>query len=215
MAVQLDAKQAPDWLKWVTDYDATRKLFLENYWALRDLRPWIAAKHPELLAQHDAMMKKFMDQAPAIDNLQKLRNDVTAFLNGLGIIGSAVQTSAKSTIDWLKGIVGLGGDDEKGLGVIPLVYVAIGLGTATAALVTIAALIKDAYIYSQRLNALKEAEERGATPEQAAAIVNSVLGKPGSNISGSFMGIPFNTLTLAAVAIFLGPPLLAMLEKRK
>jgi len=214
MAVQVDQKQAPDWIKWITDYDATRKLFIDNYRALQALRPWVAAKHPELLKQHDAMMKKFQDQFSSIDNLQRVRDQVANFVNGLGIIGNTISTGAQSVVDWVKGAFNLGGySEDRGLGVIPLIYVAVGLGTATAALLTIAALVKDAYVYSTRLNALKEAEERGATPEQAAAIVNSVLGKPGTSISGDFMGIPFNTIALAAMAIFLGPPIITALTK--
>lgn len=215
MAVQLDEKQAPDWIKWITDYDATRKLFVENYRALQELRPWVAAKHPELLKQHDAMMKKFQDQFGAIDNLQHLRDDVAKFISGLGVIGSAIQTGTQSVTDWFKGVFGMGEADEKGLGFAQVVWVAISLGTAAAALVTIASLVKEAYIYSTRLNALKEAEDRGATPAQAAQIVNSVLGQPGANVSGDFMGIPFNTLALAAIAIFLGPPIINALTKGK
>lgn len=206
MAVQLDAKQAPSWLKWVTDYDATRKLFLENWHALKNLRPWVAEKHPELLKQHDAMMQKFLDQVPAIDNLQRLRNDVAKFLSGLNVIGGAAQ----STVDWVKGIFNL---DGLGAVIAPVVWVAISIGTASAALATIASLIKEAYIYSTRLNALREAEERGATPEQAAAIVNQVLGKPGASTSGNLLGIPFNTIALAAMAVFLGPPLIKMISE--
>ncbi len=215
MAVQLDEKQAPDWIKWITDYDATRKLFIDNYRALQTLRPWVAAKHPELLAQHDAMMKKFTDQFTAIDNLQRVRDQVGNFINGLGIIGSTIQTGAKTVSDWVKGVFGLGDGEYDGLGFVPVVWVAISVGTASAALITIASLIKEAYLYSTRLNALKEAEDRGATPEQAAQIVNSVLGKPGTSVTGNsnFMGIPFNTLALAAMAVFLGPPIINAISK--
>ena len=219
MAVQLDVKQAPSWIQWITDYNTTRKLFLDNWHALKELRPWVAEKHPELLKQHDAMMKKFMDQVPAIDNLERLRIQVEQFLSGAGVIGKAVGdfasgvgSSVQSGMEWLGKRFGLGE-----LGLAPVVWVAISVGSAGAALATIASLVKEAYVYSTRLNALKEAEERGATPEQAAAIVNQVLGKPGTSAAGkgNLLGIPFETLALAAVAVFLGPPLLKMISERR
>lgn len=223
MATQLTKAQAPDWLAWVTNYDNTRQLFLDNWWALKNARPWVAAKHPELLKQHDAIMQKFLDQVPTIDALGKLRHDVVGFLEG---IGATIQTALNFTgiqagIDWLKGTFGFHGIEpgtveQNQLGLVPVVWVAISVTTAAASLVAIANMIKDAGLYSQRLNAMRELEERGYTAEQAAGIVNQVVGAPGTSISGTganFLGIPIMPLFIGAAALVLGPPIINAISK--
>lgn len=214
---QLTQVQAPDWLSWVTNYDNTRKLFLDNWWALKNMRPWVAEKHPELLKQHDAIMQKFLDQVPTIDALGQLRADVVGWLQSIGATVQAALnfTGIQAGIDWLKGTFGLHGlepgtIEQNQMGLAPVVWVAISIGTAAASLVAIANMIKDAGLYSQRLAALKELEDRGYTAQQAAGIVNQVVGAPGSN---QFLGLPINELLLGAVALVLGPPIIKAISE--
>lgn len=223
MVENVTAQNAPDWISWITNFDNTRKLYLDNWWALKNMRPWVVEKHPELLAQHDAIMQKFLDQVPTIDNLQRVRDQVDNFFRGLGIIGQGVQnvlnfTGIQSGIDWLKGTFGFSGySKESGLGFVQVIAVAVGIAAATAALITIAKMVTDAGLYSQRLAALKEMEDRGYTPQQAADVVNQVVGAPGTSITpqGDFLGLPVNQLLIGAVALVLGPPIIAAISGRR
>lgn len=212
---QLVPDRAPDWINWISNYDNTRALFLKNWHALKDIRPWVATRHPEMLAQHDAIMKRFTDQVPTIDKLAQLRAQVAGWVESIGgTVRTALNmTGVQAGLDWLKGTSGL-----NGLSAIPLVYVAIGLGAAVASIHTIAGMVHDAGLYSQRLEALKAFEEKGYSPEQAASAVNSVLGAPGTSISGrsgDFLGLPVNQLLIGAIALVLGPPIINMLAGRR
>lgn len=217
---QLLPSQAPDWLSWITNYDNTRKLFLDNWWALKNARPWVVEKHPELLKQHDAVMQKFLDAVPTIDGLGQLRATVASWIEGIGgTIQAALNfTGIQAGIDWLKGTFGFHGMEpgtieSNQMGLAPVVWVAISIGTAAASLLTIANMIKDAGMYSQRLEALKELEARGYTAEQAAGIVNQVVGAP---VSNEFLGLPITQLLFGAMALVLGPPIIkAISEGRK
>ncbi len=96
---------------------------------------------------------------------------------------------------------------------MPVAWVAVGVGTALAALVVIAKWITDAYTFAQRLNALQAQEAQGLTPQQASQIVNQTLGAPGS---GNFLGIPWSLIAWAAIAVVIGPPVIkAITEARK
>lgn len=213
MAENLTPDKAPDWIAWITNFDNTRKLFVENYRALKALRPWVAEKHPELLAQHDAIMKKFTDQIPAVDNLTNLRNTVGGWIQAIGgTIQNALNfTGVQAGIDWLKKSFGL-----HGLAAVQIVPVAITLVSATAAMIAIAQMIADAGMYSQRLAMIKAFEEKGYTPEQAAAYVNAAVGPPKQPKEDQFLGLPIKELLFGVVAIVLGPPIIkAITEGRK
>lgn len=204
MAETLTPDQAPSWVRFVTNFDTTYKAFMDNYQALMSLGPYIQNQHPELLSQYEDMLQRGSEHAYTLQQLKATRDTVAAWLQWL-------QAGAINTFDWFKKQVGLG-EADSGLGYVPVIVGIVGVAAASAALVIIASWIKDAYMFAQRLNALQAQEARGATPAQAAAIVNSTMGAPGSN---EFLGIPWTLLAMAAIAVFIGPPLLKMLGERK
>lgn len=210
MAVTLNPADAPSWYNFVTQFDATYASFYDNYNALMSLGPYIQTKHPELLPQYNAMLQAGAVNADKLEGLKATRDYVYSWLQwlqtGAGDAASFVGSAAQSVYDFAK--------KELGLGFVPVAVAVIGVGAAIAALVVIAGWITDAYVFAQRLNALQDAEARGATPEQAAAIVNSALGPPPSGTS-NFLGIPWTLLIWGAIAVFIGPPVLKMLTGDK
>jgi len=210
MAEVVTEAKIPDWTQWVGNFDGTYKLYADNFNALVRLRPWVQKSHPELLAKHDAMIKKFEDQRPTLLKLKETRDAVVNWLHDAGafIQGALNFTGIQAGMDWLKERFGF-----HGLGFPPLV-IAVGLAAATTALVVIANLVRDAFVYSQELNALQALEAKGYTPQQAASAVKSVRAPQSSLIEG-ITGAPTELLVLAGLAVLLGPPLINMMKERR
>lgn len=209
--VALNPADAPTWLDFVTKFDATYQNFYDNYNALMSLGPWIQTNHPELLDQYNSMLQNGANNAYTLENLKATRDYIYSWLQWLQQGGSDLSTfvssAAQSAYSAVTSALGLG-EYDRGLGFVPVAVAVISASAAIAALVVIAKWITDAYVFAQRLNALQAQEAQGKTPEQAAAIVNSVLGPPASN---SFLGIPFELIIWGAIAIFLGPPIIRAL----
>lgn len=215
MAQTLNPNDAPSWLDFVTQFDATYQNFYDNYNALMSLGPWVQTNHPELLSQYNDMLNRGASNAYQLEQLKATRDYVYSWLqwlqSGASDISTFVSSSAQSAYDYLKSEFGLSGYDG-GLGFIPVAVAAVSAAAGIAALVVIAKWITDAYTFAQRLNALQDQEAKGATPQQASAIVNSVLGTPPST---EFLGIPFTLLVWGAIAIILGPPIIKALTHER
>lgn len=207
MAETLNPSDAGSWLDFVTKFDNASATFTANYNGLMALGPYIQTKHPELLPQYEAMLQRGSEHAYTLQQLKYTRDTAAAWIAWL-------QQGAQNTFDWFKSTVGLQGVEQNGFGYVPVIVAIVGIAAASAALLVIASWIKDAYVFAQRTNALQDMERKypGATPAQVSAAVNATLGAPGSN---EFLGIPWTLLIWGAVAVFLGPPLLKMLEGRK
>lgn len=214
MATELKQQDAPNWMDWVTNYDKTRELFLESWHALKSRRDWVAKNAPHLLAQHDAIMQKFRDQVPLIDNLKRIRDTVAGWLSSIGaFVQSALNfTGIAAASDWLKKQFGLSEYNPQTLGLAPVVWVAISIGTAVAGVATIASVVNEGFKHVTRIDAMKFAVEKGATPEQAARMVNDALGP---NEQPQFLGLPLKELALAAVLLVLGPPIVKAVSERR
>lgn len=204
MAV-LNPADAPTWYDFVTKFDATYNSFYDNYNALMALGPYIQTKHPELLPQYMAMLQSGAVNADKLEGLKATRDYVWSWLQwlqtGASDASGFVTGAAQGAYDWAKRQLGLGE-----MGIVPVAVAVIGVSAAIAALVVIAGWITDAYVFAQRLNALQDLENRGKTPEEAAAIVNQTLGPPGS--TSNFLGIPWSLLIWGAMALVFGPPLI-------
>jgi hypothetical protein len=214
MAEQLTTQNAPDWIAWVTDFDKTRKVWLDSWWALKSRLPWIEKNAPHLLASHKAIMQKFLDQVPQIEAMERFRHNL---FQGFAMIGQAVQNVANFTgitagIDWLRGTFGLNGleRERSNLGAAQVVWLGVSLASAAALLISMAGVANEGFKQMTRVDAYKLALERGASPEQAAAAVNAALGQPGD---GQFLGLPIREALLAAVLIFALPPVVNMISE--
>jgi hypothetical protein len=205
--VPLNPADAPSWYDFITKFDATWNSFQENYDALMQLGPYIQNNHPELLPQYEAMLQAGAVNADQLNGLKATRDYVYSWLqwlqSGASDVSSFVTSAAQNAYDYVKAQLGLGE-----MGFVPVAFAVIGVSAAIAALVVIAKWITDAYVFAQRLNALQAEEAKGATPAQAAATVNAVMGAPGA--TSNFLGIPWSLLIWGALAIALGPPLLRM-----
>lgn len=205
MAYELKNAEAPNWISWVTDFDKAAKNFLDSWHYLKSTRPWVIANAPQLLAQHDKLMQEFLKQAPMLDQLAGIRSTVISWLNSIG-------NFFRPAVDWVKGTFGLG---DAGLGIAPVVWIGLSLAAASGALVTVSGLIAQANEHDKRLRLAADAIARGATPEQAAATVNAIMGKPASEREQTFLGLPVQTLVWGVAAVVIVPPLLQLLRERK
>ncbi|MDE2019673.1 MAG: hypothetical protein KGJ13_05010 [Patescibacteria group bacterium] len=215
MPYTLQPSEAPSWWDFITKFDRTSDSFNENYAALQQLGGYIASNHPELMDQWRSMVAEGAANQKKLSDLRATRDYVYSWLqwlqSGASNIGDFLLSGAQSAYDFAKRELGLG-EYEEGLGVVPVAVVVIGSAAAIAALVVIAKWITDAYTFAQRLNALQSQEAKGYTPKQAADIVNAALGPPQSH---DFLGIPWSLLIWGAIAIVLGPPLLAKIAGGK
>lgn len=205
--VTLAPADAPAWYDFVTKFDATWNSFHDNYDALMQLGPYIQNSHPELLPQYEAMLQAGAVNADQLNGLKATRDYVYSWLQwlqtGASDVSSFVSSAAQTAYDYVKAQLGLGE-----MGFVPVALAVIGVSAAIAALVVIAKWITDAYTFAQRLNALQAEEAKGATPAQAAATVNAVLGDP--NAPSNFLGIPWSLLIWGALALTFGPTILRM-----
>lgn len=234
--VQLVEKDAPSWLDWALNFDATLKAFLATYAKLKAQRVWIAANQPSLLKTHDAVMQKFRDQIPTIDNLGQLRVDVGNWLNATGrfiagaanalaaipgYFGTGGQVIAQATgltdlFRTVGGWFGLGGDTR--LGLAPVIWVGLSIAGAATALAVVIQVMQGGAVYAKTMDAYIASIKAGASPEQAANAVRDAAGSAAAAQNATtqeFLGIPITTIVWGVAAIVLVPPILKHFEGRR
>lgn len=192
--------EAPAWYQFVLDFDATKKAFDDNYGALVALGPEVA-KYPGLYPGWETLVNEGADHYNKLQQLQATRDYIAGWLNW-------VQSGATGVFNWLGRQVGFSGLD------IAPVYIIASLGAASLALYQVTQWLARAYDAAQRWNTLVEIRKSNpnATPGELVSLVNSVHGEPPSN---NFLGIPWALLAWAAVAVYLGPPLLKAITGSK
>lgn len=184
-AVTVTAQDAQQWGAFLRDFPGAFRSFTDNRAALLKLQPYVYGKHPELRAQYDGMLARANELAPKLATLKRIYDQLSGFFGKTADVYRGAVDATSLAIEKVAGgisaarrALGLGE-----LGIAPLVL-AIGAG---AALVTIGATVKwitDAFAMSKRMNALMELEAKGYAPEQAADVLNRVLGKPGEKVGG-------------------------------
>lgn len=208
MSVELNTADAPQWYKFVTDFDAAYGQFYDNYNALMNIGPWIQTKHPELLGTYNQLLQEGSDVAYKLEQLKATRDYVYSWLqwawSGVSDIGSFLSSGAQSAYDYAK--------QALGLGAVPVAVVVVGIAAATAVIIAAESWIGRTYEFAQRTNFIMQQEATGVSPEQASALANNQFGAPPSN---EFLGIPWTLLVWGAIAIFLGPPILKAIGERK
>lgn len=202
--IALTQADIPSWSNFITQFDATYQLFYDNYNGLMMVGPYIQTVHPELLDEYNGILQRAAINANRLEQLKATRDYVYSWLQWLQSGVGNFETGAQAIYDYAKASLGLSGN---GIGVIPLVpiYVVIGAAAAIATIYEIKQGIVEIYTIAQKVNMMKDAESKGASTDQATAMVNSVFGSPAS---GNFLGIPFQMLAFVALAIFLGPPII-------
>lgn len=187
----LQVSDAPSWSKFITDFDATKRLFDDNYRGLLAQRNFIVTKHPEELPVYNKMVNEAAGHKATLDKLAAIKATVSGWLNSVrGIFASGLTA------------IGLGE-----LGFIPVI---IGVAAAATALATIGYWIKDAYQFSRRLNELQRLEAQGISPAEASRIVDRTIGRTGA----SFFGIDIKWLVIGGALLFFGPALFRLIKAR-
>ena len=188
MSAALVESERISWLKAVTDFDETYKKFFKNYNGLLAQRNYILTQHPELALDYEDLVDRANETADKLATINNTVNKVKVWLSG----------------SWsrIKSVFGF-----DGLGAIFLV--AIPIAAVVAAIAAAGYVINDMYQFGKRIEMYKDAEAKGATPQQAAAVVDRTLGPPGSGIfgTGGIMG-NIKWLIVGGIALLILPPII-------
>lgn len=198
---------ASQWARFLTDFPGAYKAFQDNRAGLTSIAAYVQ-RHPELQASYSALVARSNALQPKLAELKSVYDNVSGFFKGAGkVYGTAVDATSRAiesvanTIASARKALGLGE-----LGIAPII-VAIGAGVALATLSALVAWVTDTYKFSKRVNTMMELEQRGYSPEQAAALVNNVLGKPPADKGG--LSETVNQIAwiagLGLLAVFFGP----------
>lgn len=196
---QPNAAEATQWYDFVLNFDATKKAFDDNYTALVRLGPEIQ-RYPGLFPDYDALVNEGATHYNKLQELQATRDYIAGWLNWL-------QSGASGVFNWLGRQVGFSGLD------IAPVYIIASLGAASLALYQVTQWLARVFDASQRWNTLLEVKRQypNATPGEVVSLVNQVHGEPPNN---NFLGIPWALIAYAAIAVYLGPPILKAISGR-
>jgi len=132
----------------------------------------IAARDPKLAAEYSTMMNAAMTLQ------QKIKQ---------------IRDATDAVINWLKGVFGF-----DGLGFVPLIPIAV----VVASLAAIGKWVKDAYIFSAKLDKVAALEKQGMSSREAIARVQSLT--PASSLFGiNTKWLVIGGLSLVLIPIFL------------
>lgn len=141
---------------------------------------------------------RLVKQKTIIARHPSLATEYNALLSTAQILKTKIVQTRDATdkvLGWLKGLFGFSGLGE--LGIVPLIPIA-------AVAVSVAAIgkwIKDAYVFSAKLEELQRLEARGVPPSQALRQVQSLT--PASRVT--LFGFNPRWLVLGGVALLVAP----------
>jgi hypothetical protein len=190
------------WARFVQDFDNTSRLFADQFGVLQRLAPFVRTQSPAIQARYNSLITRGSHHQATLATLGRLRNEAGQWLAGMN---RAVSGAVNASMSWLRERFGLAG-----MGAVPVIIGVAGVAAAGAAIVVIANWIREAFMFSQEMNAIYRLVETGMTPQQAAEQVRR------TRVSTSNpLGIPWHYLILGAAVLVLGPPLLSMIRERR
>lgn len=152
-----------------------------------------ASAHPELMAEYQSLVSRGGRITSAITNVIAKAEGAWDFL----------KSAPGATYDWMRSAVGLSGDDESGLGFIPLVLGAAALGV----IALIGAWITDTLMFTRKLSAVEKLVARGIPIEEATRAVQGVSAPSRPSVTGNLSNMAMWG-AFAAFAIFVLPKFL-------
>lgn len=191
---ELNPSQEISLINVLTDFPNYFNNFQTNYQALLAQSAYIYDKHPEMKPEYDKLITS------ASENYNKLV--------GIKNIVDKIENAGKTVSSWVKGAFGL-----SGLGVAPLIWGAISAASAYAVIASTASWLKDAKMFAQRLEFIKDKEAMGMSTKQAASEANAVFGEPDTQTK--FFGIPVSYILGGILLIFVVPPTINYFAGRK
>lgn len=206
----LNPSDASRWEKFVADYDRVSASFATNFANLQKLGAYVRAKHPERVAGYNALVARGAQLQATLATLRNVRTSVVDWLTttgrNFGIGANAIGNAASDAWNWLR--------QTTGLGAVPIIVGVAGVAAAAAVVAAASKWIVDCVREMNALNAMYRLEQSGATPEQAAQSVRSVLGATAEN-GGSFLGLPWKWIIIGGIVIVVAPPVLKMISERR
>jgi hypothetical protein len=193
MAAIATQQEAQSWYSVITDFPRYWENMQKNFQGLLAQSEYITTKHPELRDQYDKMVR---DGSELYQKMYNINQTVSTIKNSWNVF-----------TDWLQGAVGM-----SGLGILPAIPIAISAAAAASTIYLVGQWLTKAAEMAKRIELYKSEEEKGASPEQAALVVDRVLGKPSE---GTFFGFPVKWLVIGGIALFALPVILPMLKGRK
>lgn len=166
--------------------------FKNLYAQLLGARPR-AAEHPALMSEYQALLNR--------------GGRITASING--VIAKAqgawdfMKSAPGAAYDWIRDAVGLGGNDDAGLGFIPLVVGAAALGV----IALIASWTNDTIVFLRKIDAVEKLTARGMPIDEASRAVQGVAAPIKPSATGNLATMAM-WAAVAAIAIFVVPKFL-------
>lgn len=162
------------------------KAFADNFQALKMQRTFIA-QHPNLAPEYDALMGRGTFIQNQIARAQRL------------------VAAARSAWDYILDLFGMGG-----LGALPAAPIAIAAVAGAAALIT--KWLSDVFIFSRKVEAIKDIEARGGITGREAA---GMIGRAGPTGLMDVLQKNIIWIVLGGSLLLFGPELMKMVRRMK
>ena len=185
-------KEAQSWYSVITDFPNYLNNLQRNLQGLAAQSNYLSSKHPELIPSYKAMMT----EGTGLNNKML---DINKTITG-------IKNSWSAFTGWLSNAVGM-----SGLGILPIIPVAIGAAAAGSTLYLVGQWLSKAAEMAARIDMYKSEEAKGSSPDQAALRVNQVLGEPSG---GKLFGLPIKWLVIGGIAIFILPVVLPLFKRK-
>lgn len=192
MAEIATQQEAQSWYSVITDFPGYWDNLQKNYQGLIAQADYIYTKHPELKEEYDNLLNQGGD----------LYNKMSAINDTI----NSIKSSWSTFTNWLSGAVGL-----SSLGILPAIPIAIGAASAAGVIYAVSQWLTKNAELAARLNIFHDAEAKGSTPQQAAAIADQAIG-PSS--AGTVFGFPIKWIVIGGIALFVLPIILPLFKRK-
>lgn len=154
--------------------------------------------------------RSLQSQASVVARFPPLQTEYSGLNNRAGIIKSMIEKVTR-TVDnimgWFRSVFGLGGIDTlEGLGILPLLPIAVIVG----ALTMISKWVADVYIFNKKLAEQVRLERTGLSPTAAARVIQSTAPQ---GIMAMFTQNMMPILLIGGALLLFGPILLKQFKK--
>ena len=218
-AVTVTDQDVANWTDFLKDFPGAYKAFMDNRSGLLKQADYIRSQPADIQQAYAELVARADAIAPKLAELKGVYDSVSGFFSKIGSgVSSVYQSAVDSTSQAIEAAAGWIASARRALGLgelgIAPIVIAVGAAAALAVLGAVTKWVADAFMFSKRLDAMRELQNRGYSPSEAADAVNSVLGKPGDK-PGTIEKAVTSLLWVAGIGVTLwlfGPKIRAALS---
>lgn len=158
------------------------------------------------VAEFEAMLSRLQSQKKIAAKDPKLAQQYSQVMNSATALQQKIRQIRDATaavVDWFKGIFTFdGATGDQSFGIVPLIPIAVVAGSIAA----ISKWVKDAYVFSEKLDKVEQLEKQGIPTQQAINTVRD-MDQP-----RSLFGIDLKWIVIGGIALVVLPPVVRMLS---